>query len=172
MIFSNRPALAAILASAFIASTMLALSAPAHAEPVSTAEEAKARIYNDGGAASAAVAAAQAHARTHATNVVVIFGTERCHDTRALLDWIAKDDVIQSLSPSYELVLVESGIARDRNLDLARKLGVNRIEGTPSLIILSGRNGKVLNRKVTAKLRSAASMTPEQRMAYFDKYRP
>lgn len=167
MMFSKSMSSAAAILTLSFGSAMLVSTAPTFAEKARSRED-----YMDGTAARAAVAGARHYAREHDHNVVIIFGTDRCHDTRALLEWFLKPDVRQSLGRSFEFVLVESGVTRDRNLDLARQFGVNRIEGTPSLIIVSGRDGSVVNRKAVAKLRTAASMTSEERMAYFDKYRP
>lgn len=118
------------------------------------------------------VSAAQEEAAALGRNVAIIFGTERCPDTRALLQWLGQPDVAQALEPSFDFILVESGPAKDRNLALARKFGVERIEGTPTLLILSGRDGALLNRKTMSKLRTASRQTSAQRMDYFRKYRP
>lgn len=146
---------------------------PLHAEPV-FATEAKpvSWRYLDGAEAEQMVSEAQEEAAAVGRNVAIIFGTESCHDTRALLQWLGQPDVAKWLNPAFDFILVESGRAKDRNLALAREFGVERIEGTPSLIILSGRDGVVVNRKAIATLRTAARQSPDQLMAYFRKYQP
>lgn len=154
-----------------------ALSLPvvgtAQAEPVIADQQVPAKWhYLDGAEAEQMVSAAQEEAAALGRNVAIIFGTERCPDTRALLQWLGQPDVAQALEPSFDFILVESGPAKDRNLALARKFGVERIEGTPTLLILSGRDGALLNRKTMSKLRTASRQTSAQRMDYFRKYRP
>lgn len=151
----------------------LPLASPVQAEPVVAEQNAPAKWqYLDGAEAEQMVSAAQEEAAVLGRNIAIIFGTERCPDTRALLQWLDQPDIAEALKPSFDFILVESGPAKDRNLALARKFGVERIEGTPTLLILSGRDGTLLNRKTVSKLRTAASQTPAQRMDYFRTYRP
>lgn len=156
---------------------VLALSLPvagtAQAEPVIADQQAPAKWhYLDGAEAEQMVSAAQEEAAALGRNVAIIFGTERCPDTRALLQWLDQPEIAQALKPSFDFILVETGPARDRNLALARKFGVTHIEGTPTLLILSGRDGSLLNSKSISKLRTAARQSSRQRMAYFRAFAP
>ena len=152
---------------------MLLHISSAYAEPMFVEANTPAKwYYLDGAEAEQMVSEAQAEAAAVGRNVVIIFGTQSCHDTRALLEWLDQPEVARALHSSFDFQLVESGRAKDRNLMLARKFGVDRIEGTPTLLILSGRDGKLLNRGDIAKLRNAARQTPDQRMDYFQQYLP
>ncbi len=127
-------------------------------------------IYLDGVAAKNAVDHALSIAERTEKRVVIVVGTESCHDTQALLQWLKQIGVRTRYGNEFEFVLVESG-KKDRNLDLIAAYGVKAIEGTPGILVLD-KDGNLVNPGHVFDLRTAASQTPEQLKVWFDGYRP
>lgn len=127
--------------------------------------------YLDGAQARAALEQAQKEAGWFQSNILVILGTETCPDTRALRQWLARPSVESSLKRPFEMLLVESGRDRKRNIALARQFGVRSLAGTPTVLILSA-DGKLVNRADISALRTASHWTDAQFQAYFSRFAP
>lgn len=97
--------------------------------------------------ARTALDAAIARAAVSNRRVLVVFGANWCHDSRALARWLDGKVLQPVVAKSFELVFVDAGTpqtGRGRNLDLAERHGVTGITGTPTLLVLDGQ-GKLLN---------------------------
>jgi thiol-disulfide isomerase/thioredoxin len=127
-----------------------------------------ARPFDPKADAKAAVDAALAHAMSENRMVILVMGANWCHDSRALAGWFAQPRFAAMIVSRYELVYVDVGV-RDRNIDIARRFGISKIKGTPTVLILDGQ-GKLLNKKDAAGWRNAASRTQEQVYRAFAKF--
>ncbi|MBB3764884.1 thioredoxin family protein [Sphingomicrobium lutaoense] len=112
--------------------------APAHPE---------ARPFDAHADAMAAVDAALARASRRGTHVLLVMGANWCHDSRGLAGLFETPDMASLIEEHFELVYVDAGRPREEdvhNLHVARRFGVERLEGTPNLFILSA-EGELLN---------------------------
>jgi thiol-disulfide isomerase/thioredoxin len=106
--------------------------------------------------------------------VIVIMGANWCHDSRALAGWFATPRFAKMLKSRYELVYVDVGmpqIGQGKNLHIAKRFGIKKIKGTPTVMLLSSA-GKLLNRKDAPKWRDAASRQDEAIFRYFSEFTP
>ena len=71
---------------------------------------------------------------------------------------------------NYEYVYVDMGV-RNRNLDIAALFGVKKVEGTPTVII-TDKNGKVLNGDTAKTWRDAASRSEDDIYEEFLSFAP
>lgn len=113
-----------------------------------------------------ALTAAQASGR----NVLLALGGNWCHDSRGLAAKFQEPDLAAVIAESYELVWVDVGY-RDRNLDVAKRFGVDALYGTPTVLILSP-EGELLNANTVHDWRTADSIPYDEVLAYFESFAP
>lgn len=141
----------------------------ARAESAAT-EQPEARPFDAAADAEAAVDAALARALVADKKVILVMGANWCHDSCGLAGWFAEPRFAAMLDAKYELVYVDVG-HKDRNLDIARRFGVDEIRGTPTVLVLSSR-GELLNPRSAPKWRNAASRDEDDIFVYFDRFTP
>lgn len=134
-----------------------AIANPAHLE---------ARPFDEKADAKAQVDAAIRRAYDQDKGVIVVFGANWCHDSRALAGWFATDRFKTMLGERYEIVWVDVG-QKDKNLDLARRFGLDGISGTPTVLVLDGA-GNPLNIKDAPKWRNASTRSEASIYRYFE----
>ena len=134
---------------------------PAHPE---------ARPFDAAADAEAAVDAALARALVADKKVILVMGANWCHDSRGLAGWFAEPRFAAMLDAKYQLVYVDVG-HKHRNLDIARRFGIEEIRGTPTVLVLSSR-GELLNPGSAPKWRNAASRDEDDIFVYFDRFTP
>jgi uncharacterized membrane protein len=156
----RRRAILAALALALAASPAIALSADTHAGAAP-----EARPFGSPDTAQADVAAAMARARANGHRVILVFGANWCHDSRALAGWFATPRFASMLANRYEIVWIDVG-QKDRNLDLARRVGLDGIKGTPTVLVTDAA-GKPLNLKDAPKWRDASTRQENSIYDYF-----
>lgn len=150
---------AAGLALALALASVAWLGGAATAMPVAvpTAQASQPLLYFDPAADAAAdLAAARARAGAERKRVLVVFGADWCHDSRALMGWLTVDRLAARVAKAYIVVPVDVG-AKDRNLDLARSLGLDGIAGTPTMLMLDA-DGRPLNLADAPRWRNAHAM--------------
>lgn len=150
----------------------LSLAAPVLATPDSeaSAEHPETTPYEKNAKASQDVDAALARAVATDKRVLLVMGANWCHDSRGLAGWFEKPRFAQMLRTKYEVVYVDVG-HRDRNIDIAQRFGIEKIKGTPTVLVLSPR-GALLNPKSAPTWRNAASRDEEEIFSYFDQFTP
>lgn len=126
--------------------------------------------YVDGDAAVAAVDAALADARQQKKRVLIIVGTDICHDSRGLLGWMKQPESKAMLDTHYVRVLVNSGSRKERNLPLLERFGVKEIKYTPTVLVIDPANEKLVNADQISQLGSADSQDPATISDYFKRY--
>lgn len=117
--------------------------------------------------ATADVDAALAAARTSGKHVLLILGGSWCHDSMALWDLFHTPRSATMLADRYETVWVDVG-HRDRNIDIARRFGLDGIHGTPTVLILTPQ-GTATNLEDAPTWRNAASRKPDAIYRYFSR---
>ena len=139
--------------------TMPQASVPAHPEAKSFA------VSRD---ASADVDEALERASVNGKHVLLVMGANWCHDSRALAGWLATPRFEALIAQEYELVFVNVGLPQTgdgHNLDIARKFGLEKPEGTPNLLVISA-DGKLLNADTATSWRNSATRSED---AIFDE---
>tara|TARA_R110002033_G_scaffold26757_14_gene61341 strand:- start:31058 stop:31546 length:489 start_codon:yes stop_codon:yes gene_type:complete len=146
------------------------LSSPSVQAETAVPAHPEARPFDAAADAGAAVDAALARARVADKKVILVMGANWCHDSRGLAGWFAEPRFAAMLDAKYELVYVDVGY-KDRNLDIARRFGMEEIRGTPTVLVLSSR-GELLNPRSAPKWRNAASRDEDDIFVYFDRFTP
>lgn len=127
----------------------------------------EAKPFPASGRAERDLAAALARARVNGHRVLAIFGGNWCHDSRALAGWFATPRFRAMLAERYEVVWINVG-KKTKNLDLARRYGLDGIAGTPTVLMLDPA-GKPLNLADAPTWRNAAARDEDAIYAYFAK---
>lgn len=122
-----------------------------------------------GPALAQALATAQAQDRL----VLVVYGANWCHDSRALAGWLETPRFAALVADAYEVVFIEAGVPQTgegRHLDIAADLGVTDITGTPTLLVL-GSDGALLNSPENARAwRNAASRSEDEIYSFLESF--
>jgi len=96
---------------------------------------------------------------------LLVFGANWCHDSRGLAAHFEKPRFQTLLRSHYKMTYVDVG-QKNRNIDLARKFGVENIVGTPTVFVTDS-DGNVLNLDTAPTWRNAASRTEDDIFDYF-----
>ena len=124
------------------------------------------QLYSESADPSADIIQAQATAKRAHKHILLDFGGNWCGDCQVLdynLHQPPNDDL---LAKHYVVVHIDIGHI-DKNLDVARRYGVQISHGVPGLAVLDG-NGKVLYAQHEKEFEHA---TPEQLTALLDRYK-
>lgn len=136
-----------------LAPLLLALGA---ASPVLAASpegaQAATSFYHAGTDAGAVLDAARADAARSGTILLVVFGADWCHDSRALARALTSDRFARDHSGRFAVVLIDAGKPQTRqghNEELLPRFGVTRLKGTPAMFAVAP-NGRQLNTRKDA----------------------
>ena len=135
--------------------------------------EAEDSVFDDKRDAHADVNAALEKIAGNGKMAIIIMGANWCHDSRALTEHFATEKFQAMLNPKYEIVYVDVGVPQTgngRNIDIAKRFGIKKIKGTPTVLILSS-EGKLLNKKKAPKWRNAASRSEDDIFNHFATFR-
>lgn len=151
----------------FLALGLLLLT-PATPSLAAKGDYPEARPYDKKAEASRTVDAALTKADQSGKRVILVMGANWCHDSRGLAGWFEKPRFSAMLSERYEIVYVDVG-KRDRNIDIAQRFGIEKIVGTPTVLVLSS-DGELLNAKTAPTWRNAASRDADDIYNYFASF--
>jgi Thioredoxin-like len=133
------------------------------------------RAYSADRDAKADVEAALSRARLSGKTVAIIMGANWCHDSIGLAGWLDSPRFTDMMRDRFDIVYVDVGtpqIGKGRNLDIAKRVGVRKVKGTP-LVLLVSAEGKLLNSKGdAASWRNAASRTEDDIYRFFAEFKP
>lgn len=104
-------------------------------------------------------------AKESGKRLLLVFGGNWCHDSRGLAAKFEREPLRSLMAEAYEIVWIDVG-HRDRNLDQLKRFGVEKIIGTPTVLILSP-SGELLNADTVHDWRTADSKSFEETLAYF-----
>jgi len=99
---------------------------------------------------------------------LLVFGANWCHDSRALAAHFEKPRFQSLLRSHYKMTYIDVG-QKNRNIDLARRFGVDNIVGTPTIFVTDS-DGNVLNLETAPTWRNAASRNEDDIFDYFRGY--
>ncbi|WP_374523727.1 thioredoxin family protein [Sphingopyxis sp.] len=126
------------------------------------AEPYKTDAFDPGADPMQAIDAALAAAETSGKRVLLVMGTNGCHDSAWLANLIATDR-FAPVRARYQIVFADIGMPHAglvRHPEVPKRFGF-RIKGTPTVAILDAK-GHVLNRKAAPKWRNAASRSDDK----------
>ena len=146
---------------------ILALPLAASARTAVVAKHPEAKPFGNPKRATQDVDAALARAAANGHRVLIVFGGNWCHDSRALAGWFATPRFRTMLAANYELVWVDVG-KNTKNLDLARRFGLDGIAGTPTVLVL-GADGEPRNLADAPTWRNASTRSEDAIFDYFAK---
>ena len=145
------------------------MAGPGSDHATAVAPNPEARPFGNVATAQGDVAAALARAKVSGHRVILVFGANWCHDSRALAGWFATPRFAAMLRDRYEIAWINVGDdpgEKDRNPDLARRFGLDGIKGTPTVLILDSA-GKPLNLSDAPKWRDASTRSADSIYDYF-----
>ena len=137
---------------------------------VSTHPEAK--LYDAARDARADVDAALFQALRENKRIILVMGANWCHDSKSLAGRFETPRFKAMMEPKYVITYIDVGkpqIGEGRNLDIAKRFGIKKIKGTPTVLILSS-EGMLLNKKDAPSWRNAASRSDDAIFAYFEGF--
>ena len=149
---------------AFALGAAISLSACATVPDHSAHTYPEARSYGALKDASADVDAALERAKTSGKRVLLVMGANWCHDSRALAGWLGTPRFQQLVDAEYELVFVNVGMPQTgdgHNLDIAKRFGLERLPGTPNVLVLTP-SGSLVNADTATSWRNAASRSEDE----------
>lgn len=114
------------------------------------------------------VDAAFSNARRSGKRVILAMGANWCHDSRSLAAKFETPQLQALISEHFELVYIDVG-NRDKNTDIAKVYGMDKIVGTPTVLVLSP-GGDLLNASTAPTWRNAANRTSADTFTYFSAY--
>jgi len=116
--------------------------------------------YDEAADANAVVDRARAEARRKGKRLIIDLGGNWCADCRILAGVMELPELRAFLRRHYEIVTVDVG-RFDRNQQIIRHYGLDRLQGVPALLIVDPRSDKLLNRDRLSALADARHMTPQ-----------
>ena len=147
------------------------ISAAPSVEDLSAEEDdGEPRPYDETRDARADVDATLFTAKQAGKNAIIVMGANWCHDSRDLAAHFMTPRFETLLEENFEYVYVDMGI-RNRNLDIAADFGIDKVEGTPTIIIVDPK-GEVLNLDTAKSWRDAASRTDDDIYNEFLSFAP
>ena len=161
--------LTALLSFSLTACTTAASAAPeGHKTDAHKAAHDEPRPYDPMADAEIDINTALVEAKEEGKLGLLVFGANWCHDSRALAAHFEKPRFQTLLRSHYKMTYIDVG-KKDRNIDLARKFGVDNIVGTPTIFVTNS-EGKVLNLETAPTWRNAASREEDAVFNYFRDY--
>ena len=124
----------------------------------------EARLYDVSADAMGEVDAALARATENETRVLIAFGANWCHDSRAFAGWTETERIGGLIEERYELVFVNVGIPQEgdgHNQDILQRFGIEEQVGTPLVLALTAQ-GEVLNADTAQSWRNTASREEDE----------
>ena len=120
--------------------------------------------------AQADVDRALADAKKDGKTVLVILGANWCHDSVGLAGWLDTPRFKDMMRDRYTIVYVDVGtpqIGKGRNLDIAKRFGINKVKNTPLVLIVSADGERMNSKKDAIGWRNAASRSEDDIYRYF-----
>ena len=124
----------------------------------------EAKLYDVSGDAMADVDAALARATEADKRVLIAFGANWCHDSRAFAGWTESERIGGLIEERFELAFVNVGMPQTgdwHNSEVLGRFGIEAQEGTPLVLALTA-EGEVLNADTAQSWRNTASRSEDE----------
>lgn len=99
-------------------------------------------------------------------HAMIVMGANWCHDSRALAGWFETPRFEALLKENYSVAYIDVG-QKDRNIDVAQRFGLDKIVGTPTVVVTNSQ-GDVLNLDTAVTWRHSASRTEDEIFTAFE----
>lgn len=145
------------------AAALLIVGAVALAKDESGHDYPEARLYDVSDDAMADVDAALARAAENGKRVLIAFGGNWCHDSRAFAGWTQDERIGDLIDERFELVFVNVGIPQEgdgHNQHILKRFGMEEQVGTPLVLVLTA-SGEVINADTAQSWRNTASRSED-----------
>ncbi len=146
----------------------LALDVEARAAARISAVDGGPRPFDPKANATREVDAVLLEAKATGKKPIIVLGTNACHDSRGLALKFATPPLDRIIADNFLVVWIDVGL-KDRNLEIANRFGVDKIVGTPTVLVVSP-EGAVLNADTAAEWRTADSKPFDEAVAYFKSF--
>lgn len=154
-----------------LAAALLAGVLPA-APPVLAADGVPTAYYPERADDPARLDAALVTARAEGRLAVIVFGADWCHDSQALAALLTSDAFKAEFGARFAVTFIDVGVPQDgrgRNLDLAKRFGVAKMPGTPTMVVIAPDGDRLNSRKDAFAWRNAASRDRAEVLGWFRK---
>lgn len=124
----------------------------------------EARLYDVSQDAMADVDSALARASENDTRVLIAFGANWCHDSRAFAGWTESERIGGLIEERFELVFVNVGMPQQgdgHNQHILKRFGIEEQVGTPLILAMTA-EGEVLNAETAQSWRNTASRSENE----------
>ena len=128
----------------------------------------EARPYDADDDAKLSVDAALRAAQYSGKQVLLVLGANWCHDSRGFAGKAGQEPLKSFIADEFHLVYVDVG-QRDRNIDIAQRFGIEKLIGTPTLLIVD-KDGTLLNESSVHDWRNAYSRSPREIEEYLRQF--
>ncbi len=166
------PRLIAVLLAAALPTIAQPATSQTGANDAPAAAPAAVAYYAQEADAAKDLDAALSAARAEGKLAVIVFGADWCHDSQGLARVLTSDPFKAEFGARFLVTFIDVGtpqIGQGRNLNLAKRFGIKRLEGTPAMVVISPK-GKRLNSKSDAvSWRNADSRPVETIFGWFRK---
>ncbi|CAN5248561.1 hypothetical protein BH09PSE3_BH09PSE3_11330 [soil metagenome] len=116
--------------------------------------------YDEQADADRQVALAKARAKASGKRLLIDLGGNWCSDCRVLAGIMDLPEVRAFVRRHYEVVTVDIG-RLNKNQQVARHYGIEKLDGVPALLIVNPRTDKLVNDGHLFALSDARHMTPQ-----------
>jgi hypothetical protein len=127
------------------------------------------KLYLPSKDAMADVSAAMETAREDNKPLLVVFGANWCHDSRALASRLHKEPLKTLIDENYETILVDVGYL-ENGKDVITSLGAPVYYATPTILIVNPKNGELINDHNRHQWAEAASIQMQDSVDYFQQF--
>jgi hypothetical protein len=156
--------------SLFVAAAMAIALPPTHASAVPAPRVSVATLeglrqplplpYQEQADADRQIGLARARAKASGKRLLIDMGGNWCLDCRVLAGIFELPEVKAFLRRHYEVVTVDIG-RLDRNQQIVRHYGIDRLRGVPALLVVDPKTDRLLNGGHLFALADARHMTPQ-----------
>ena len=125
--------------------------------------------FTDGADALAQIDSGLVEAETEGKRLLIVLGANWCHDSRGLAAHLADPDIAALMDDHYVQRWVDVGW-RDQNHAVMRRFGVPAIYATPTVLIVDGATGELINRDSMHDWGNAYSRPRDEVRDYFQAF--
>lgn len=141
-------------------------------QPVLSAEREQTAYYPQKAEDAARLDAALAAAKAEGKLAVIVFGADWCHDSQDLAKLLTSDAFKAEFGGRFTVLFIDVGVpqtGQGRNLDLAKRFGVEEMPGTPTMVVISPKGKRLNGKKDAYAWRNAGSRSEAEVFGWFRK---
>jgi len=137
--------------------------------PAALADDAHPRPFDGNHDAMPVVEAALETARAEEKRLLLVLGSNWCHDSRGLAHHFQDAELAATLEAHYVTRFIDVGW-REANQDVSARFGIPAVYGTPTVLVIDPVSERLLNREARSDWTTAASTPVEEARAWFARW--